>query len=69
MDLTKRYAAVDDTKTRVKLSSELRLLEANIERLLRRVKTDVPAPLSKTSEKARRAVQVRWDRERAARGY
>jgi hypothetical protein len=56
---------VDDTKTRLKLSAELRLLEGNIERLLRRVKTDVPQLLSATSEKARRAVMVRWDRERA----
>lgn len=64
VDLLKRYAALDDTKLRVKLSAELRLAEANIERLLRRVKTDVPQPMSKTSLKAQRAANARWDRER-----
>jgi hypothetical protein len=59
-DLQRDYAAAEDGKTRAKLSAELRLLEANIERLVRRVKTDVPAPMSRRSQKAQAASLVRW---------
>lgn len=59
-DLQRDYAAAEDAKTRAKLSAELRLLEANVERLLRRVKTDVPAPMSRRSQKAQAASLVRW---------
>jgi transposase InsO family protein len=62
-DLQRDYAAAEDAKTRAKLSAELRLLEANVERLLRRVKTDVPAPMSLRSVKAQRAAFARWSKD------
>lgn len=50
----------------MKLSTELRLLEQSVARLLRQVKTDLPAAPSATTLKARRAANMRWERERAA---
>lgn len=52
-----------DSKVRARLASEMRLTESHIERLLRRIKTDVPAPRSATSARAAAAVKSRWDRE------
>ena len=49
----------------MKLSNELRQCDTAIARLLAKIKTDVPQPDSVTSMKARRAVNVRWDKERA----
>lgn len=60
VDLHARYLASDEDKVRVKLSTEIRLLETNIARLLKQVSTDLPAPASRVSEKARRAANVRW---------
>lgn len=65
VDLTRCYAATQDTKSRVKVSGELRLVETNLARLIKQVKTDVPAPMSITSLKAQRAAAIRWDRVRA----
>ena len=49
------------TRTRrVKLSAELRLLEGSLARLLKQVKTDVPAPKSQVTIKARHAEMKRW---------
>jgi hypothetical protein len=45
---------------RVKLSAELRLLEGSLARLLKQVKTDVPAPESQVTIQARRAAMKRW---------
>lgn len=60
-DLTVDYdAAVDSPKIRVKLSSEMRLLEASVARLLKQVRTDIPAAESLTTIKARRAAHARW---------
>ena len=66
VDLAAHYANADDVKSRVKLSAELRLTEGALSRLLKQVQTDVPAPESQTTIKARRAARARWDRERNA---
>jgi hypothetical protein len=64
-DLQRDYTDAPDVKTRVHISSELRLLESSVERLLRRVKTDVPAgPESIATVRARAAVTKRWDAAR-----
>lgn len=62
-DLQRDYAAATDAKTRVKVSAELRLVEGSIERFLRRVHTDIPAPMSRRSQKAQAAARVRWSRD------
>ena len=54
-----------DPKLLVKLSAELRLLDKQVAALLKDIETDAPAKESLTSIKARRAVNVRWDNERA----
>lgn len=64
-ELAARYAKVRDTKTKLKVSVELRMLDNTVTRLLKNIKTDVPEADSLTTIKARRAANVRWDRERA----
>jgi len=64
VELSVAYAACDNVNTKLKLATELRLLEQSIGRLYRQVSTDVPAPQSATSMKASRAARSRWDRER-----
>lgn len=64
-DLALRYTRQRETKVRVKLSAELRMLDRAIMLLLKEIRTDVPAPESLTTIKARRAAHVRWDRARA----
>lgn len=65
-DVARRYAANrDDPKLAVKLSAELRMLDSTVARLLKAVTVAVPQPESLTTIKARRAVNVRWARERA----
>jgi hypothetical protein len=65
-DLRADYEACTETKLRVKLSTELRLLETAVARLLKQVKTDLPARESGKTLKARRAANARWDRANAA---
>lgn len=65
-DLRAAYEAADEVKLKVKLSTELRLLEQAVARLLKQVRTDVPAAPSLTSVKASRAANARWERARAA---
>jgi hypothetical protein len=66
-DLQRDYAAAEDARTRVQVSAELRLLESSVERLLRRIKTDVPAaPESIATVRARAAATKRWDAARAS---
>jgi hypothetical protein len=62
-DLRDAYAVAVEPKLRIKLSAELRLLEASIARLLRAVKTDVPEPMSRRSQKAQMAARARWSRD------
>jgi len=64
--LRRAFAAARDTRQRTKLSAELRLLETNVSRLTKLVRTDIPQPMSVTSPKAQRAANTRWDRERAS---
>jgi hypothetical protein len=49
----------DQVRTRIALATQIRLIEAGIERLLRRVNTDMPQEMSITSLKAQRAVNTR----------
>jgi DNA-binding transcriptional regulator LsrR (DeoR family) len=64
VELSAAYAACDNTNVKLKLATEIRLIESSVARLLRQVNTDVPAPQSVTSMKASRAARSRWDRER-----
>ena len=52
-----------DPKVQCKLSAEARLLEQSIARLLKLIKTDLPARESKKTIAARRAANARWDRD------
>jgi hypothetical protein len=65
VDVAKLYDAAVDPKMVVKFSAELRMLDGAITRLMKLVNTDAPAPMNQTQLKARRAVNVRWERERA----
>lgn len=62
-DLQRDYAQADQAKTRIKISAELRLVEAQVGRLVKQVKTDVPAPLGLRSVKAQRAARARWSKD------
>ena len=62
-DLQRDYAAAAEAKTRVKISAELRLLEASVARLLKQITTDLPEPESLRTIKARQAARARWDRD------
>lgn len=64
VDLSARYCDAEDTKVRVKLSAELRLLEAALARLLKQIDPE-PAVPSPRSVQASRAAHARWDRRRA----
>lgn len=68
VELSSAYAVCDNVNVKLKLATELRLLEQSIGRLLRQVNTDVPAPQSVTSMKAQRAANSRWNRERMMKG-
>ena len=57
------YAEATDLKVRLKISSELRLLEQAAARLIKGIKTDIPQPESLRTIKARAAVRRRWDRD------
>lgn len=61
-DLQARYEVCDDGSTRLKLAAELRLMEAALARLLKQVRTELPAPPTLRSRKASHAAHVRWDR-------
>ncbi|OBJ86537.1 hypothetical protein A5640_06945 [Mycobacterium asiaticum] len=65
-ELSAQYKACETTAMRLRVATELRLLEQSIARLYRQVSTDVPAPQSVTSMKAQRAANARWKRERLA---
>jgi len=61
-DLQRDYSAASEPKIRVKVSAELRLLEAAVGRLIKQVKTDSPVPMSRRSQKAQQAALVRWSK-------
>ena len=65
-DLRADYEACTEAKLRVTLSTELRLLETAVARLLKQIKTRYAAPDSKKTVRARRAANARWEHENAA---
>ena len=65
-DLRAAYEEAAEVKVRVTLSTELRLLETAVARLLRQVRTDIPAAESQRTVAARRAANARWDRDAAS---
>lgn len=64
VELSAAYAVCDDLGLKLKIATELRLLEGSIERLHRQASVEVPEPKSITSIKASRAARSRWDREK-----
>ena len=60
--LLQLYQGAENGALRVRLSAELRLLETSLARLLKQVKTDLPQPMTRRSQKAAQAARVRWDR-------
>jgi hypothetical protein len=65
VDLRRDYAEAENAKTRLKIATELRLIESHLARLLKQVKVEAPKQDSLTTIKARNAVNVRWANERA----
>ncbi|WP_156371224.1 hypothetical protein [Nocardia arizonensis] len=65
MDLSERYCEAEDTKTRVKLSAELRLLEAALARLLKQIDPEPVMTPARRSVQASQAARSRWERRRA----
>jgi hypothetical protein len=59
------YEKATDPKLIVKLSTELHQLDNAVAKLLKQIHTDVPSAESLTTVKARRAANVRWEREHA----
>jgi hypothetical protein len=64
--LFKAWTEATDAKVQVKLSGEMRLLEQSIARLLKLIKTDLPARDSNKTARARRAANARWARDAAS---
>lgn len=56
------YGLAEDLDVKVKLSGEVRLLEQAAARLVKLVRTDLPAPESRKSQMARQAANARWSR-------
>jgi hypothetical protein len=64
-DLQRDYKAAETPKQRVAISTEIRLCDGQLERLLRRIKPEPQkAPETLTTIKNRAAANVRWQRER-----
>jgi hypothetical protein len=64
--LLEAWEQATEPKVQCKLSAEARLLEQSIARLLKLIKTDLPARESNKTMRARRAANARWERENAA---
>jgi len=65
------YDGTEDNRLRIALSTELRLTEQSLARLIKQLLSALPTPedekpLSATSIKARKAARSRWDRARQA---
>ncbi len=72
-DLAKRYEAAKDDRLRISLSTELRLTEQSLSRLLKTLEAGIPTsedakPLSATTIKAQHAARTRWKRIKMAEG-
>jgi hypothetical protein len=63
VDLFEAYQDTTEAKVRVKLSTEMRLLEQSIARLLKQINTQPPSPDSRRTRRARDAANVRWNRD------
>jgi hypothetical protein len=66
VELEKLYESTDDASEKVKISAEVRLLDAATERMLRKLNEAMPKPQatgSRRSEKARAAANSRWQME------
>lgn len=68
VELTVAWEACDNVNVRLRLATELRLLEGAIARLYRQVSTDVPGPQSAVSRKAQHAANSRWKRYQMGQG-
>jgi len=64
VELSAAYETCESTGAKLRVATELRLLEQSISRLYKQVSTELPAPMSVVSQKAQRAANARWDRER-----
>jgi hypothetical protein len=67
-ELSGLYENARAVKTKLKLSQEIRLQRQQAVRLLKEIKTDLPAAPSMRTVKARRAARARWDRSPNASG-
>jgi hypothetical protein len=65
-DFLAAYEVADDVKVRLKISGVILSLELASVRLMAKVKTELAAPESRTTLKARQAAVRRWDRDRNA---
>jgi len=64
-EMSEAYEAAEKgSGAQVRLATEIRLTEQSIGRLLKLVSTEVPQPISVVSQKAQRAANARWTRER-----
>ncbi len=67
-ELFAEYQQAVEPKAKVALSAEVRLLENSIGRMLKTVQTELPAPSSLRSAKARKAALTRWAVDSGAAG-
>lgn len=63
VDLAAAYRKADEPKVQIKLSTEMRLLEQSIARLLKQIVTQPPAPETQRTRRARNAANTRWGRD------
>lgn len=69
--LQAEYDSTEDNRLRIALSTELRLTEQSLARLIKQLLSGLPTPEdekppSATTIKARKAARARWDRARQA---
>jgi hypothetical protein len=62
--LSQAYEGCAGVPGKLRIATELRLLEQAIAKLFKQISTDLPAPMSSVSLKAQRAANTRWNRER-----
>jgi hypothetical protein len=63
-DLQADYSAAETAKQRVAVSTEIRLCDGQLSRLLKQIKVEAPKAETLTTIKARAAVNARWQKER-----
>ncbi len=67
-ELAADYAAAANVNVKVKLATELRLIEGGVARLFKQVSTAAPGPQSAVSRKASHAANTRWRRYHMGQG-